>query len=199
MWYLLKQALVPIAYLFFSAIIASGVFSIDGCDPIIALMLLLVNAGLYIFVVWSLLAKEGEKGLVAQQTNDFNRKRIIETGEDLPLKLAEEYTWWKGFAVGGIISAPLVILIIIHTIFLLAGMPNVAIGAIASFVYMVVFSFTRIGVTTTVGIYDYYWTLLFIPLILAITGFSYIAGARRKVRQQEEIEQIKKTIHGDKG
>ncbi len=198
MWYLIKQALVPVAYLFFSAIIASGVFSIEGCDPIIALALLLVNLGLYVFVVWSLLAKEGEKGYTALQTNDFNRRRIIETGEDLPLSVAEEFSWWKGFVVGAIISAPLVVLIIIHTIFLIAGMPNVAIGAITSFVYMVVFAFTRIGVTTVVGVCDYYWTLVFIPFILFITGVPYILGARRKERQQDAIKEIQKNIHGDK-
>lgn len=198
MWYLFKQSLVPFAYLFFSATIASGVFSIEGCDPIIAFVLLLINAGLYVFVVWSLLAKEGEKGFTARQTNDYNRKRIIETGEDLPLNIAEEYTWWKGFAVGGIIIAPLVILMLIHTIFLLAGSPIVGTGAITSFAYMVIFAFTRIGATATVGIYDYYWTLLCIPFILSITGFAYIMGAKKKERQQKSIEQIKNNIRGDK-
>lgn len=198
MWYLIKQALIPIAYLFFSAIIAMGVFSIDGCDPIIMIILLLVNLGIYIFVVVTLTNKEGNKGYTVLVSNDKNRERIVETGEDLPLRKAEEYKVWKGFAIGAIICAPLIVLMIIHTILIFAVGPQSAdAGAIASFIYSLTYSFSRVFATADVGALDYYWSLTFIPISLLSAGIPYILGAKKAEGQQQMIKEIHKNIHGE--
>lgn len=197
MWYLTKQALIPLAYLLFAATIASGVYSIENCPTALIIVLLILNLALYLFVVITLSAKEGETGYNVLITNDANRRMIIQTGEDLPLKHAEEYAPWKGFAIGGIISLPLIILLLIHTIFLLTGSPNEVPGAIASFLYMVVFAFTRIEITSTVGMYDYYSALLFVPVVCLACGVAYIYGAMKIERQQRMIKKIHKEIHGD--
>ena len=148
-------------------------------------------------MVITLCAKEGSTGYGVRLTNDANRRIIVQTGEDLPLKRAEEYAPWKGFAIGGIICIPLVILMIIHTIFIIAGQPNEVPGAIASFVYMVVYAFTRLDLNSAVGIYDYYYTLLFVPVVCLSSGISYIFGAMKIERQQRMIKKIHKEIHGD--
>ena len=105
MWYLIKQALIPIAYLFISSIIATGVFSIENCDPFIIVLLLSLNLIIYLFVVITLYSKEGADAYAVRLSNDVTRKRIIETGADLPLNTSKEYAPWKGFAFGGVISA----------------------------------------------------------------------------------------------
>lgn len=205
MWYLIKQSLIPFAYLLCGLVIAGGAFSISD-NAIIQIAILTVNLGLFLFVVFTLCKKEGENGYMALVNNDINRKRIVETGEDLPLKVAEEYTAWKGFAIGGIICFPLVIMIIIHTILIFAVDPTQTLAGVgASILYMVVFAFTRVGVVMPEDItqmaidpYMYYWTLIAIPIILLATGIPYILGAKKVERQQQQIKETHRAIHGEK-
>lgn len=198
MWYLIKQAFIPIAYLLFSSIIATGVFSIENCDPFIIVTLLIINLLFYFLVVATLYGKEGEEAYTVRLSNDVTRKRIIETGADLPLNLTKEYAPWKGFAFGGIISIPLVILLIIHTVFVLSGSNEMGAGAIAAFLYMVVFAFARIDLSVEIVTYDYYVMLIFIPLVVIVSGLSYIRGARKLERQQKRIKETQQEIYGGK-
>ncbi len=204
MWYLIKQSLIPLAYLLFGTAIAGGAFSISN-SPAVQIVILALNLGLFLFVVVTLIKKEGEKGYMTLVNNDVSRRRIVETGEDLPLKVAEEYKVWKGFAIGGVICFPLVIMIIVHTILILAVNPTQTLaGVCASILYMVVFAFARVGVVMPEDVtqipvdpYMYYWTLIAIPIILLATGIPYILGAKKIEKQQQQIKETHLSIHGE--
>lgn len=207
MWYLIKQSFIPFGYLLFSTTIATGVFSIQGCSPFLRAILLFLNLALYSYVVISICYTEGRKGLKVRISNDINRKRIIETGEELPLKHSEEYAPWKGFAIGGVIVSPLIILMICHTILLIAtNGQNYGAGSVASILYLVVFAFFKIDlvvpekvdqVVQVIAAGDFYYALFAIPVILLITGIPYIIGAKKVEQEQEKIKELQKEIHGE--
>ena len=131
MWYYVKQALLPFIYLFFNAITAFGIICIQGADLTwLRILLLILNIGLYCVIVCAASYKDGQEALKVRIANDLERVQIVKTGESLPLKLKEEYKPWKGFLFGLIACAPLVILLLIHTI-VVASSGSVAVGGIA--------------------------------------------------------------------
>jgi hypothetical protein len=85
---------------------------------------------------------------------------------------------------------------IIHTIFLLSGSSEMGAGAIAAFLYMVVFAFARIDLNVEIVATDYYVMLIFIPIVVAVAGISYIRGASKMDRQQRRIKDTHKEIYG---
>ena len=200
MWYYIKQSLLPFVYLFFSAITAFGILCIEGLVWL-KVLLLLLNLGLYVFIVAAASFKDGQEALKVRIANDLERMQIVRTGEALPLKLKEEYKPWKGFFHGFIACIPLIILMIIHTILFLAGGGNGA-GALAGFVYMMVFAFSRVNIgtsatTITVSPAVYYWSLLAIPVIMLSTGVAYILGCKKIELQQQRIKEKQRSIYGD--
>ncbi|MBQ9734475.1 MAG: hypothetical protein IJV95_01325 [Clostridia bacterium] len=198
MWYYVKQGLLPFVYLFFTAITAFGILCIEGLVWL-KVILLLLNIGLYVFIVAASSFKDGQEALKVRIANDLERLQIIRTGESLPLKLKEEYKPWKGFFNGFVACIPLLILLIIHTIVYLSGGGNGA-GAIAGFIYMMVFAFSRLNigaVTTPINPAIYYWSLLAIPLIVLAAGIPYILGAKKIELQQQRIKEKQRSIYGD--
>ena len=206
MKYLIKQAILPFIYLFFTALTAFGILCIGNDLIWLKALLNVLNAGLYVFIVCLASFKDGQDALKVRLANDLEREQIIRTGENRPLRLAEEYKPWKGFAIGGIACVPLVVLLLVHTILILtAGDKFVGAGALASFIYMIIFAFTRMnlpavaeGTPVVVDPYVYYWTLFAIPLIVLAVGIPYMLGARKIELQQERIRAKHKSIYGDK-
>lgn len=205
MWFYIKQSFISFCYLFFAAMIAISIMAIT--DPSLVWLkyvLLVLNVALYVFIVAATSYKDGQNALKARVANDLERMRIIETGEELPLKLKEEYKAWKGFLFGGISCVPLVVLLLIHTVLIFAvGPNNTGAGVIASFIYMMVFAFTRANIPVVedapivVDPYMYYWALLAIPVIVLTVGISYILGAKKIERQQEMIKAKHRAIYGE--
>ena len=206
MKYLIKQAVLPFIYLFFTALTAFGILCIGNDLIWLKVVLNVLNAGLYVLIVALASYKDGQDSLKVRIANDLEREQIIRTGENRPLKLAEEYKPWKGFVIGGVACAPLVILLLIHTILIFAvGTNYVGAGAIAGFVYMIIFAFTRMnlpavaeGVSVVVDPFMYYWTLFAIPLIVLSVGIPYILGAKKIELQQERIKAKHRSIYGDR-
>ena len=205
MKYYIKQGVFPFVYMIFMAMTAFGILMINDLVWL-KILLALLNIGLYAVVVAAMSYKEGQEAMKVQYANDLERKEIIRTGEDRPLKIHEEYKAWKGFLFGFITCVPLLILLIIHTIIHLAGSDYVGLGAIAGLVYFMFFIFFRLNVPTTaaegetvvaISWYTYYGALIALPVVMLITGISYILGARKIRRQHEIIEQKQRSIYGE--
>lgn len=205
MKYYIKQGFLPFVYVLFMAMTAFGILVINGLIWLKALLAVL-NVGLYAVVVSAVSYKEGQEAMKALYANDLERMEIIRTGEDRPLKIHEEYKPWKGFMFGFIACVPLLILLVLHTIMHFAGSDYVGLGAIAGIIYLMFFIFFRLNIAITgvegetvapVSWYTYYGALIALPIVMLITGISYILGARKIRLQHEMIEENKRRIYGE--
>lgn len=197
MWYYIKQALIPFVYLFFMALLAFSIITIQGLVWL-KVILLILNFGLYAGLICTVSFKEGEEALKVQLANDLERREIIRTGEDRPLRLKEEYKAWKGFLQGFISCVPLIVMLIIHTILILTvGEEANGVGAVSSFIYMMFTAFIKVDETVPFAQWNYYFPLIAVPILSCLTGFSYILGAKKIERQQQKIKQTHRLLHGD--
>lgn len=211
MKYYLSHALLGLLYLFFSAITAFAILMIEGLIWL-KVILLVLNLGLYVFIVATVAKKDGEDALKVRIANDLERKVIIQTGEDIQLKKGE-FAWWKGFVIGGVVCVPLVVLLIIHAILTSIDPTKTGAGAIAGFLYMMVFAFFRMdvvmgeNVSTTVGSAVqtnmpleagfFYWSLLAIPVIVLTIGIAYYLGGKKIELQQQKIKEKQRLLSGE--
>lgn len=200
MKFYIKQGLFPFIYMLFMAMIAFGILAISG---LIWLKILLgvLNVGLYAVVISAAAYKDGQDAMKVQIANDLERREIIRTGEDRPLKLHEEYKPWKGFMFGFVSCVPLLVLLILHTIVYLATGSYIGLGAIAGIIYLMFFLFFRLNASAAEGTgiawYTYYGTLVALPVVMLITGISYILGAKKISRQQQMIKEKQRQIYGE--
>lgn len=206
MWYYIKQSLMGFIYLFFTAITAFGIMCISSDMVWLKALLCVLNVGLYVVIIAATSFKDGQDALKVRIANDLEREQIIRTGAALPLKLKEEYKPWKGFLFGGIACVPLIVLLIIHTLlFTLAGDNYIGAGAIAGFIYLMIFAFARLNVPTAsegavvaaINPTVYYWSLLAIPVIVLTVGVPYVLGARKIELQQARIREKQRQIYGE--
>lgn len=201
MKYYFKQSVFPFIYLIFMALIAFGIQTISGLLWL-KIILAILNLSLYAVVVCSVFYKEGQEAVKVQMANDLERREIIRTGEDRPLKLREEYKTFKGFLFGLFACLPLILLLIAHTIVHLAGGTYTGLGAIACLIYNMFFIFFNFGVNasgeaTVLSWSAYYVTLVAIPALMLMTGIAYILGAKKIMRQQEMIKEKQRQIYGE--
>ena len=203
MGYYFKQSFVSFGYLVFMSLSAIG-FLMIGND-LLWLKYLLCGLGivLYCLVVGVVSFKDGETAYKVMLANDLERKQIILTGEDRPLKEKEEYRAWKGFLFGLIASSPAIILMIIHAILTAINPVWVGAGSIASILFMMVFSFVLVGkdlvtgVTSTLPASQFYLCLLAVPVAVLTTGLCYMLGAKRAELRQRMVEKKHKEIYGE--
>ena len=201
MKYYFKQSVFPFIYIIFMAFIAIGIQTINGLLWL-KICLAVLNLGLYGVVVCSVAFKEGQESVKVQMANDLERREIIRTGEDRPLKLREEYKPYKGFLFGFFACVPLILLLLAHTIIHFAGGTYVGLGAIAALIYNMFFIFFNFGTgaegeAAVVPWYLYYGALVAIPVLMLMTGISYILGAKKIMRQQEMIREKQRQIYGE--
>lgn len=198
----LKSAFVPFVYLFLVSVIAFAILAIGDELVWLKAVLCVCNIGLYAVVVFGTSYKEGMEALKVRVANDTERRHIIKTGEDRPLRLAEEYKWWKGFLMGAIACAPMLILMLVHTVLILINPALNGAGVIACTFYMAFFSFMvlRNGNSTDLKPLEptkFYFNLISLPIVMLICGFGYMMGARKIQRQQEVIRARHREIHGE--
>ena len=191
MKYLLKQTILPFIYLGCMALTAWGVWTMEEDQFALKVILLVLNLALYAVIVCFMAFKDGEMALKTRNANDAERRIIIETGAYRELKVAEEYAPWKGFAVGLIVCAPLIICVIIDVILKLSGTSNDIFQIIPTFLYLMVQAIVQLlgG--------NYFYILLSIPFICCCTGIPFILGAKKIERQQEMIRQKHAKIYGE--
>lgn len=197
MKYYIKNAVLPFVYLFFMAITAFGILTIGDNLLWLKYVLLVLNLGLYVFIVCAYGYKMGQDALKTRNANDLERKQIILTGELRPLKLDEEYKPYKGALIGATACAPLIILLLLHTVLGLCGVGNGA-GIIASLVYLCFFAFFRASGSVAQATFGtYYITLIAVPVIVAAMGISYFLGARKIELQYKKIKENQRRIYGE--
>jgi hypothetical protein len=189
----------PTMYTIFSSIIAFAILCIQdkGLDWL-KVVLLLLNVGLFGFIIVVNYFKEGEKAYRVRLSNDLERINIINTGEDRPINRNGEYKPWKGFLIAGVACIPLVLIMIAHAIVILFVDADLsAVGGIASFVYMAFFGFFWLDTSLTIPVGMYFLNLIYVPILLALTGVPYIMGAKKIELQQEKIKETHRQIYGE--
>lgn len=196
MKYYIKNALIPFVYLFFMAITALGILSIGDHLLWLKIILAILNLALYEVIVCAFSFKQGQDAVKVRNANDLERRQIVLTGEDRPLKLSEEYKPYKGFLIGLTVCAPLIILMLIHTVVILCG-GGMGFGVAGSLLYLVVYIFFRLGATTVATEYIVFAALAAIPVIVLSTGIAYMLGGRKVELQYKKIEENQRRIYGD--
>lgn len=197
MKYYIKNGVLPFIYQLFMAMIAFGILAIEGLIWL-KIMLALLNTGLYLFIVGAVAYKEGQDAFKVQTANDLERREIIRTGEDRPLKLHEEYKPWKGFAFGFTACVPLLVLLALHVVIYFATGSYMGLGAIAGAIYLMYFIFFRLDAAAGIYWYTYLGTLIALPVIMLTMGIAYILGAKKISLQQQMIREKQRQIYGDK-
>ena len=202
MKYYLKQGIFPFVYQLFMAMIAFGILAINELIWL-KIILAVLNIALYLFIVAVVAYKEGQQALKVQMSNDLERREIIRTGEDRPLKLHEEYKPWKGFVFGLISCIPVLFFLLLHTIVYNATGSYMGFGAIAGLIALMFFIFFRLDVsnagteTAVIPWYTYYGVLIALPILMLTMGIAYILGAKKIMLQQEKIREKQRQIYGD--
>lgn len=194
MWYYIKQSFLSFIYLIFMAMISLSILMVNILWLKIVLNFLCV--GLYLVVVCAASYKDGESALKVRVANDVERREIIRTGENRPLKLKEEYKPWKGFVFGAIACAPLVILLIIHAILVAINPGLNGAGAISGLIYGMFYVFAGMFFGTFQS-WHYYFSLVALIVVPLATGVPYVLGAKKIERQQEMIKKKQRQIYGD--
>lgn len=195
MKYYLKASIIPFLYLFFQSSISIAIYTIE-IKPL-GLTLLGLNAALFFFTISVISFKNGESAFKVLLLNDVERRIIIETGEDRPLKLSEEYSHVKGVILGLVPLAPLLILMLVHFIIFIAGGEYTGLGAICVFLYKVPYAFFEyLGYQITQT--NCFLTLLTVPVVFFPIYISYTLGARKARIMHDRIEEDRKSLHGEK-
>ncbi len=203
MVYYLKQSFVSFGYLVFMSLSAIGFLMIANDLLWVKYLLCGLGVALYCLIVGVVSFKDGETAYKTMLANDLERKQIVLTGEDRPLKEKEEYRPWKGFLFGFIATSPSIILMIFHAVLTAINPGWTGAGSIATLLFMMVISFFlagsdfTTGVTTRMPVGQYYYCLLVIPIVMLTTGIGYILGAKRAEIIQRRVEKKHKEIYGE--
>ncbi len=202
MWSYVKNILLGFIYLFLADMVGLVVTFLDSVAAEFALCL--ISAGFFCFVMWFNLYKEGEAAMNTRYSNDLEREYMVRTGFVRPLKTHEEYKPWKGFVMGLIVCAPLIVCMIIHLILGLAvGTEYNGGGVVAGLLYVcfyqlfAVFAVNVGGVVKALPWGGYFALLYVVPVILVVMGASYILGGKKAEKQRELIKERHKEIHGE--
>ena len=196
--YYVKKAMIGFVYLIFSAVVAYGILFIPGL-PWLKIILLILNLGLYSYVLAQTAFQDGQTAYKVRLTNDLNRKQIVLTGEDIPIDTKKEFKTYKGFMIGFVICVPLIILLVIHAIVTSSNPSNQSFAETASFIYLMFYAFAGVNVKVenVFAMVSPYWALLAVPVIVFIQGFFFYLGGRKIELQQEMIKEKHKMIHGE--
>ena len=197
-----KKGIIPFVYMVLSSIISMGILTIEDNLIWLKVILSIGNLGLYSVVTGAFAFKEGEQALKVRVANDIERKQIIRTGEDRPLKLHEEYKCWKGFLIGAISCAPIVVLMLLHTILILINPALNGSGVAASMIYLAGFAFMMLNKSVNPSILSVesvrcYFNFVTIVIVSVAYGIGYVLGARKIQLQQDAIKEKHREIHGE--
>lgn len=196
MKFYIKMSFLPFVYLLFSAMLGLGIMLLDDHLFWLEFFLYATNTAFYVIIVSAAGLKDGQTALRCREQNDTFRRRIAETGEDLPLNITEEYTPWKGFVIGAIACIPTVLLVILHFVTNIGvATPDSTFGMGAGILSMVVFGFVFLTEKITFG--QYAIALVLLPVVSCAYGIPYVIGAKKAQREYDKIRDIQKQLHGD--
>ncbi len=198
MKYYFGKAFFAVVYLMLTVI--TGVAAISFSSKVMGLKIGLgvMNILVYAYFVFYYAMKTGEDAVKTLRANDVTRREIIRTGKDLEVKRNEEYKTWKGFFIGVLSCIPLVVLWIIHFIIVLAtGKTATFAGGITITLYIVIAFFFNTDVKFMNFASSFYFTALYVPFVIILTGFGYILGAKVEMKRQAKIEEYQKQFSED--
>lgn len=197
MWYFFKQSIFLVALMFFMMTTSLAILRLDV--PWAQLILSLLNLALYSAAIILIFYKEGQTAWKLRQSNDFDRRTIINTGKDIKINSVPEFKPWKGFIFGIVSTIPLMIMLIIHAI--VGGNSVGSVTVIIHYVFYLPYYAIRRCInplyateTCPMPFGDYFWMLYSVVLMACLTALSYNLGARKLQRAQDKIEERKKEI-----
>lgn len=200
MKYYLKQSFIPALYLLFADMIAFAILCLDNQYIWLKAVLCAINIGIFLCASGVIIFKEGQTAYKVMLANDLERMQMIKTGMDRPLRLTEEYKWYKGFLFGLISFTPMLLLLGLHAILINVIGPSASTsGVIASVLYFAIFAFFRLytGTELVIPANHYFYILIAVPVVMLSYGISYLIGAKKIELQQRRIKERHKLIHGD--
>lgn len=198
MKYYFQKAIFPVIYLILTAI--TGFAGLSFSNELLALKIIIgvVNLFLYSFFVAYSSYKNGEDAMGVRYGNDLARKEIVRTGRDLKLKVHEEYKVWKGFFLGFLSCVPLIVLWIVHLIIIaVTGESASVVGGFTMMLYVVVIFFFNLNVDQINSSSGFYYTALYLPYMVILSGIFYILGARKTWERREIANRKLQDIYGD--
>ena len=200
MKFYVRQAVFPFFYMIFVSLMSFFISLINILW--VREILYLLSLSVYFFIIGASFFQRGQEAIKTRETNDMERREIIRTGEDRPLKLDEEYQPWKGFFIGFIVTWPLIFLMLLH--FILTLVTNgtfLFFGGAANVVYLAFYAPYSVLVLidgAIISAWHYFFVLYAVPVIICLAGVCYILGAKKQQREIDKIEDTKKSIYGDK-
>ncbi len=195
--YFFRQMFFPLFYLLIMMMSSLAITVIDNNLLWLKYLLFALSFALYAVVIGAMSFKDGQEAVKTRHMNDLERLNIIRTGEDRPLDLLKEYKPWKGTISGLSACAPLIILMIIHTVCIIIN-PNIKwAGALAGFIYILVFGFFMPSLDMVVTAGYYYFSLISIPALMLTTGIPYYLGAQKQLRLYKKVEDKHREIYGE--
>lgn len=200
MWYFIKQSIFLVGLMFFMMTTSLLILRIGV--PIAEFFLSLLNLGLYSTAIILIFYKEGQTAWKLRQSNDIERRNIIATGKNIPLKTTPEYKAWKGFIFGIISCLPMMIMLIVHAIMgdTSGGTSAGSVCSVMHYVFWLPYFELRATLTPGFipGFVDYFGVLYAVVLMSFLTFIGYYAGARKLQRAQDKVEMRKKEIESGK-
>lgn len=191
--YYLKKTFPYLLVLVFTAITGYSVASLDLVSKAFAIIMAILNLAVYVIMIGSVAFKDGQDAYKALLANDLERKQIVKTGEDRPLKLKEEYRIWKGFLLGGLAVSPLVLLYVLDLILgNVLKLTNI-LGWVVDYLSMVIYAPIKI----LFGSCDRAVCLVVVALSVVISGALYYLGAKKIILRQQKVKDIHNQIYGE--
>ena len=199
MKYYLKKFLFLFVYIIMMDIVSFGAISIQT-ELWVRVLLSILSIAMYLFVVIIFGYAEGKLAEKTLFSNDNNRRFIIETGKDMPLKEHEEFKVWKGFVMGASVCFPMILGLIVHLIVYLCTGTVTAVGGATSICYMLFYApiFAGYLVSGTVVPWASYFIMLYGIVVMTLAfGISYIVGAAKMKKEDDKIREKQKIIYGE--
>jgi Ca2+/Na+ antiporter len=192
----IKRAMFPLVYIVVCLILDLSVLALDAKLIWLRYIFLFAVLCLFALVVYPIARKDGENDYNKLINNDRIRQHIVETGDDIYFDRREEFKPYKGFLVGVIACAPLILLLILHTItIIVTDGENIVFGQIGSTMYSIVSMFFSLIYKTPTA-YTCYYSLLAVPIISCVVGIPYLIGAKRVKLGLLEIQRKSDIING---
>ena len=199
MKFYINKAFLCFIYLFLTTLTAIVAITLPNNLLFLKIVIAILDIGLYAFWIGSFGYHTGYESVKTLYANDAIRRQMVETGNYMPIKKAEEYKWWKGFFIGFLTSVPLIILWIIHlTTIAVTGESTSIVGGLTIILYLVVVLFFNLDVNSLTGATGFFYTGLYFPFVILTFGVLYIIGAKKSKALFLTIEKKDKEIHGEK-
>lgn len=181
------------------SVISMGITYLN--DVWVEFALSIVNVIMFVVAIVAYFSNEGKKAATHLLANDLERENMVKTGKYVKLDTAREYSTWKGFFIGLVVSAPLIIMMIIHLIYGLSTNSQVSkVAGVASLMYLGFYSLYGVFVPSgTIISFGQHFILLYsVPFIVLSVGLSYYFGARKIFNRKQKILNQQRNIYGDK-